>query len=431
MIIEFSVGNYRSFNHRVTLSLVATSLQARDAFVDTQNKIEVDEDLTLLKAAAIYGANASGKSNLVAAVAFMRDFVINSARESQALDTVPIEPFRLSMESEGQPSYFEVVFLLEGKKFRYGFEVSTEEVVAEWLFTSGSQKETTLFTRDENGIKIGRSFKEGRGIQKRTRSNSLFLSVSAQFNGVISEQVLSWFRNLRIISGLEDGAHINLTLDLLQNAQGRLKLIDLVRLFDLGIDDMMSEKDEQSKSSWRGDYPGEAYNFFQYLSAQPISASIFTTHKRYDDKGRQSGIVKFKLLDQESHGTQKIVHMAGQLFDILTNGRVFFIDELDSRLHPLITAEIIRLFQVPESNSKNAQIVFTTHDTNLLSNQRFRRDQIWFTEKDRFGSTDLYALSELKIRNDASFEKDYIQGRYGAIPFLGNTHSLLLEEELE
>jgi hypothetical protein len=153
--------------------------------------------------------------------------------------------------------------------------------------------------------------------------------------------------------------------------------------------------------------------------------SIQTIHRKFDGEGNSVSTELFDLDDQESEGTQKVFALAGPLVDTLKNGKVLIIDEFDARIHPLISRAIVELFNSNESNSNNAQLIFMTHDTNLLSNRLFRRDQIWFTEKNRYGATDLYSLAEYKIRNDASFESDYIKGRYGAIPYIGNLNHLL------
>ena len=427
MLIEFSAGNFRSFKDTVTLSMLATRINARDPQIDQNNIFDADEQLKLLTTAAVYGANASGKSNLVSALAFMRTFVINSSRESQAAEPVPVEHFRLSSDTTDQPSLFQMVFLAAGQKYRYGFEVTRQQVVTEWLFVAGTRKERRLFTRDEQGIHLGRSFKEGYRLEPKTRPNALFLSVCAQFNGEIANQVMTWFRNLRTVSGLDDTAYLGFTLDRFQNQVHRQQIIDLVRSLDVGIDDITSEKLQRSQVLLPPELPREIQDLL--LNTPQDFYAIRTAHKRFDAAGQPVGVEIFDLQNQESHGTQKLFFLAGPLLDTLSMGRVLFVDELEARLHPLITAQIIRLFHSHETNPHHAQLVFTTHDTNLLSNKRFRRDQVWFTEKDALGATHLYALSDFKVRNDASFESDYIQGKYGAIPFLGDLKRVVLEDD--
>lgn len=191
MLIEFSVGNYRSFKDKVTFSMVAADIIAKDKKLDDNNVFAVDNKLKLLKSAAIYGANASGKSNLVKALGFMNWFMINSSKETQSTDEIDVEPFRLSTETKEKPSFFELVFLMDGRKFRYGFEASQEKVVSEWLFYVPNQRESRLFERELDSIKISQAYKAN-GIKQKTRANALFLSVSAQFNVEIAEKILAW-----------------------------------------------------------------------------------------------------------------------------------------------------------------------------------------------------------------------------------------------
>ena len=427
MLIEFTTGNFRCFKEPVTLSMVAARLNARDPEVDKNTTFKIDSDLKLLVSSAVYGANASGKSNLISAIAFMRNFVLNSSRESQVEQPIPVEHFRLNTETKDRPSLFQIVFLADGEKFRYGFEVTSAKVATEWLFTTGKRKEVRLFTRDGNGIHVGRPYKEGRRLEKITRRNALFLSVVAQFNGPVASRLLDWFNKVGIVSGLDDTGYQGFTLKRFQSETHRQQIINLVRSLDVGIDDIASEVIERSKVSFPTGMPRKLQEFL--LEESQEFFAIKTTHKQFNPEGKVVAREIFDLGNQESHGTQKLFFLAGPIMHTLSEGRVLFVDELEARLHPLITCELIRLFQSGETNPLHAQLVFTTHDTNLLSNKRFRRDQIWFTEKDRQGAAYLYSLSELKVRNDAPFESDYIQGKYGAIPFLGDVRRVVFEGE--
>jgi AAA15 family ATPase/GTPase len=438
MLIEFTVGNFRSFKDPVTLSMVAANLVSKDKALDEENTIQVDDDLRLLTSAAIYGANASGKSNLAAALRFMQGFVLNSSRETQAEDRIGVERFRLSTETEGQPSHFEIIFLLDGKKYRYGFEVTTERVVAEWLFFVPTSREANLFERKLDDIKVStRHFKEGRGIEERTRPNALFLSVVAQFNGEIAQRILTWFRRFNVNLGISDDFDLRFAGELFHEIKSRTGIIHkstilgFIKDLDLGINDIRSER---VTTPW---HPGseEAKALLESISSLLVNlpaeeiTRIRTVHQKYDSKGNPVGSEIFDLIDQESAGTQRLFSLALPILIALRVGRRLFIDELDARLHPLITQAIIGLFNSKKSNPNNAQLIFTTHDTNLLSNKLFRRDQIWFVEKDRFGASHLYSLAEFRVRNDASFERDYIEGRYGAIPFIQSDPQLVAAGE--
>jgi hypothetical protein len=199
MLIEFSVANYKSFKERVTFSMVAAKLKSRDKDLDYNNTFRIDNDLILLKSAAIYGANASGKRNFVSALKVMQ------GKLSSRWDTEGVgEEFKLSAKTVGKPSFFEAVFLLDGLKYRYGFEVLGKEVISEWLFCTPSTKEARLFVRQRDVFKISARFKEGRGLESRTRKDMLFLSVLEGFNGALAASVSGWFHNLLIVAGLAD-----------------------------------------------------------------------------------------------------------------------------------------------------------------------------------------------------------------------------------
>jgi AAA15 family ATPase/GTPase len=438
MLIEFSIGNYRSFKDKVTFSMVAANIVAKEKELDENNVFAVDDELKLLKSAAIYGANASGKSNIAKALSFMRWFMINSSKETQSTEKIGVEPFGLSIETEAQPSFFEIVFILDGKKYRYGFEATQENVVSEWLFVVPKARETRLFERGYDGnsstFNLSKRFK-AEGIYPKTRHNALFLSVAAQFNVEMAEKILDWLtKRLNIVSGLDDREHLNYAVKSLTEANdNKEEIIQLIKKLDLGIKDIRLKESEFDTYS----LPKDLRERLKKLEKLMINAKeeyedkkiypINTAHQKFDEQGNYISMELFDLEAQESEGTKKIVAIAGLLVDTLKSGQILIFDEFDARLHPLISKAIVELFNSKETNYNNAQLIFMTHDTNLLSNKLFRRDQIWFTEKNKYGATDLYSLVEYKIRNDASFESDYIKGRYGAIPFIGNLSQILGE----
>lgn len=429
MLIEFSVGNYRSFKDVVTFSMVAANITARHKVLDDTNVFKAKKNLNLLKSAVFYGANASGKSNLIKAIIFMKYMVLNSSRDTVASEPIEIDNFRLSMETEEEPSHFELVFLLDDIQYRYGFEIMNGRVYSEWLYRT-KQREVLLFERNEQEISLSTAFREGKQFTKNTRRNALFLSVVAQWNGEIAQSIVRWFRKIGVISGLNDDRYQVFTIKQVMEGSGiKEKIIDFVCRLDTGISGIDAKTIDISESQLPQDMPPELKKLL--LDSNEVF-TVVTMHPKYDKNGKQGGMERFDLKGNESDGTQKIFSMAGPIMDSLQNGKILVVDELDARLHPLITREIVKLFNSPITNSHNAQLIFATHDTNLLSNKFFRRDQIWFTEKDRYGATDLYSLVEFKmkgekVRNDASFEKDYILGRYGAIPFIGNLEELFGE----
>jgi AAA15 family ATPase/GTPase len=435
MLIEFSVGNFRSFKDRVTLSFVAANTSARDPKINKNNTIIVDDNLNLLTSLAVYGANASGKSNLVMALAFMRQLILSSASELQAGEQFAVEPFRLSTETEDQPSFFQIVFLLNNIQYRYGFEVNRKRVVSEWLFSVPSTREAALFVREENKIEPSpKFFKEGKGLDEKTRPNALFLSVVSQFNGEVSQSILKWFRRMGVVSGLDDMLYRAFTIRQVIEGKHKNDIIQLVKNLDLGINEIEGIRLDKAQVSLPPTMPEELRNVLVNNFGDNDWLTVRTKHPKLDAKGLQVDLVSFDMDQNESHGTQKAFYLAGPIIDVLSQGKVLIIDEMEARLHPLLTRELIELFNSLETNPKRAQLIFTTHDTNLLSNKMFRRDQIWFVEKDDVNASHLYSLAEMKVesgkvRNDATFEDDYLKGRYGAIPFLGGIKKIVLEGE--
>ena len=414
MLVAFSVENYRSFKGRVTLSMVGADLSSKPKELDSTNVFQARDDLRLLTSAAIYGANASGKSNLVAAINFMRSYVLNSSRESILRQPVNVIPYRLSTETEKASSRFEIVFVQQRVIYRYGFLISRRQVEEEWLYAATGKKEGYLFERTLGAIKVNdRTFKEGHDLQERTRPNALFLSVAAQWNGKRAAKILEWFEQLTVNTGVDDRTAQRREAGRYESDKLPLETVEFVRGLDLGIDDILIDRDPPQEVSLRTSDGGTR------LTTVPGSIRIRTAHSKYDGKGDFIEAELFDLFTNESQGTRRLFTLAEPILNALRTGTILIIDELDARLHPILTCEIIRLFNTPQTNPRHAQLIFTTHDTNLLGSELFRRDQIWFVEKSRRGESTLYSLVEYKPRNDAAYEKHYIEGRYGAIPYLG------------
>ncbi|MDZ4164150.1 MAG: ATP-binding protein [Smithellaceae bacterium] len=421
MLIEFSVANVLSFKDRVTFSMVASNddaLQESNVFAWGKKR--------LVKSAVVYGANASGKSNLLSAMRFMRRMVLTSSKDTQVNEEIDVDAFKLSTECEEKPSFFEAVFIQNGNTYRYGFEVDRQRVHSEWLFTVPATKEAKLFVREGSRIEVNRiRFKEGMDLEPKTRENALFLSVCAQFNGKISRDLLLWFKNFRFIHGLHD-AYLGVTVEKLKTPEQKRQLMEIARIADLSIDDIEGREEKLTIEKLPKDMPEEMKR--DILKRDITEVELKTTHRKYGKDNKDVGTVVFDLEENESGGTQKFLSMAGPLLDTIETGKVLIIDEMDARLHPLLTRFVLSLFNSP-MNNKNAQLIFASHDTNLLNDKLFRRDQIWFTEKDQYGVSSLYSLIELQgVRKEASFGKDYILGKYGAIPFIGDHRWLFCEE---
>lgn len=424
MLIEFSVGNFLSIKDRQTLRLDASSIsEHRDQLIDAGR-------YKLLRSAVIYGANASGKSNVLKAMAVMGQIVEKSAQQSSTTE-IDVEPFLLNTETESSPSYFEVLFLISGIRYRYGFEVNRKAVKAEWLFIARKKQEKPLFLRESSEvIKVFNDFKEGKGLEERTRDNALFLAVCDQFNGKIAKQIFKWFKNFVPLSGLQ---HENYRLFLSKfmeiDMSFKTDLMNIVKNTNLGFADITIENIEQDDNLSKAIIDLGYHDLINFFKGK-ITDSVKTIHKKYNLQNEYVGDVLFDMDKNESSGTKKFFDLIPIIILAMSISKILIVDELDAKLHPLMTQAVIRLFNNPELNSGNAQLIFATHDTNLLSAKLFRRDQIYFTEKDQYGATSLYSLVEYqeedgaKVRKDRSFEEDYIRGRYGAIPFIGDLSKL-------
>lgn len=425
MLLEFSVGNYLSFKEKKTLNLVAAGISD---FNET-NTIET-ERATLLKGAVIYGPNASGKSNLIRAMSTMRRLVLFSFNQTSAKG-LNVTPFLLSTETDNKPSHFEVLCQIDGTRYRYGFEVNNRTVAAEWLFETKKNVEKPLFIREKDGIEVMGIFKEGQNLEQKTRDNALFLTVVDQFNGVTAKKIIKWFNRFITISGLSHEDYEMATFKMFDKKIKEKPLLDFYKKLDLGFEDISIERKKFDAKELSGDIPEGMMKMMMKDLEGAFKFDIRTLHKKYNNKNEVVKLVEFDMREQESAGTNKVFNISGPIFNVLISGGVLVIDELDSSLHPLLTLAITRLFNSREFNPNNAQLIFTTHDTNLFEYGKYRRDQIYFLEKDQFGASDLYSLVEYKeengakVRKDRSFENDYIAGRYGAIPYIGNISNLL------
>lgn len=428
MLIEFQVENYLSYRDAKTLSMVALGQVSEHA----KTNVILTERIPILKSAVIYGANASGKSNLLSALGFMRWFVINSSKEGQAEEPIDISSFKLDTATENEPSRFEVTLIMDGIRYRYGFQADRKNVVSEWLFEAKKDAEKPLFLREDDGIDVRSGFPEGQGLESKTRNNSLFLSVVANFNGELAGRIIKWFRNLIVAHGLHERRYAQVATKMIQNEDQKMELVELIRMADLGIEDIVVSEEEYDASALDIFSENTRKLFNDVLNGKKISLN--TIHTKYTN-GTPIGTMFMKLEDEESEGTRKFFRLAGPVLESLKTGSILIVDELEAKLHPLLTRMIVRLYHSETSNPKGSQLIFATHDTNLLEYVKFRRDQIWFTEKNQQQATDLYSLAEIKlsledgsekkVRKDARYEKDYFKGKYGAIPYLGDFEKLL------
>jgi len=415
MFIDFSVENFRSFSSRVTLSVEAVTAFKEEA----QNVVEPKKALKLLRSAAVYGANSSGKTNLVLAMLYMKGIVLNSSKHS-SVDKLKVDSCLLSEDGEKRPSSFEIRFVIDDFIFRYGFQVTRDAVVSEWLLRSGGVrgKEFILFTREGQNVSVGDTFSDAKEVDfSELLPNVLCLSFLDNRNKEVAKAVVGQFSNIALFSGVIEETYQGQTLeDILNNPANKRAILKLLTMadgsiVDVGIRPMPLGIWEQFPRKIRDKVPtGSAGDIF--IRRQVISK----------DGGLR--IMDFSLGAHESVGTQKLFNLATPWLRSLARGSVVFVDELEASLHPLLTRFLVHLFNSPELNHKNAQLVFVTHDTNLLTYGGFRRDQIWLCEKRGDGTSDLYALAEIaKVRKNDKIERNYLQGKYGAIPFFGGIDS--------
>ena len=430
MLIQFSVRNFRTFKEMATLSFIASNYDKKR---EAENIVEDPTfNLRVLKSAVIYGANASGKSKFMEALLFMRSFAIGSSRESQKGDAIKVHPFKLNVESVNEPSEFEVIFTYKNVMYRYGFEADKDKIVSEWFYYKPNTKEVELFFRENQNFDVHpRNFTKGAiGVKAgMVRDNALLLSLAAQLNDAIAIQAIEWFKNLRIISGLQEESYQGYTMSKTKDPLLKTKILKLLKGADLGIQDIKLEM--LDIDSLPKDMPKELRDKLIKDSKDDnteIFSDIVTTHKQYDSSKRFKEYVDFSIVDDESSGTRKFFALTGPVLDVLENGYILVVDELDSKLHPNLIGKLVSLFNSKELNPNNAQLIFDSHDTNLLSSGLFRRDQIWFIEKDKFGEARLYSLADFKtdeVRKTDPFEENYINGKYGAIPYLEMFGNLL------
>ena len=414
MLINFSFGNFCSFRD-------IKSLRMEAGRVDDLTESVIEKDgFRLLPVAAIYGANSSGKTNVIKALGWFR-YIVTKNSKLDPDDTLLQLPFLLDVQTREAPTVFEIQILLDSTVYRYGFEYLPTEIVSEWLYEKEVKpyaKERRLFQREKQEIDISSEyFPEGKNKKKLTRTNRLFLSLVAQLNGNISQKLIKYLSRCNTISGIEGGGYEQLSLKMIEHhSEGYQEAMELFKKLDLGFTAI--EVEEKEVPNGHKERLAALQDVDPQKNQNAKDYETYTTHNVYGKEGKVVGYTRFNAEIFESNGTKKIISLSGPIFHTLLHGRVLFVDELDAKLHPMLTRAIVRLFMDKETNPKGAQLVFTTHDTHLLYKEYLRRDQVWFTEKDATEASDLYSLFEFKERNDRNFEKDYIQGRYGAIPFI-------------
>jgi uncharacterized protein len=416
MIIELKVKNFLSIREEQTLSLVASPATELNDNVFQAGK---DSPLNLVRSAAIYGANASGKSNLLSALLFMQELVVLSAKESQQGEQISVTRFAFNKKNQSEPSEFEVTFIKEGVRYQYGFTLDEDRIFEEWLFAYPSNHSQQWFSRiyDVKDAKyfwkFSKFFKgEKKIFANHTIANELFLSHAVKNNNEQLIPVFSWFqKDLFFLDLAREEINYGKSIKNIKSTASKEKILQIINVADSSIADIKINKfmiNEKNLPSFPDSIPLEVKNFFKKEMMKEQTKIDFL----------HSGNV---LLDfaYESDGTRKSFALAGYWIDVLENGGILIIDELDNSLHPHMVLFLINLINNPKINKKNAQLIFATHDTSLLDNEIFRRDQIWFVEKDKNYATQLYPLLDFSPRKHEAIGRGYLQGRYGALPYIG------------
>lgn len=383
----------------------------------------------VLNSVAIYGANSSGKSNFLMAIGLMRLMVIRSVRLNDNED-LPYEPFLLSTR-EQRPTLFEIVYYEPESRsiFTYGFEYNESSILREWLYAKMPRKsEKKLLVREQgqnlqideinylNDIDISAT--------RKLNNNRLFISLAGQIGNELSNRIIKWFdEDLKVLSGIEDTYSLYTRRRVYDSEATQIRVQQFLSKMKLGFDKFVPNRIDVEKIGFPQGLPQE---IIVQLKKEPI-IQISTVHNVYNESGVIEDTMMLDLENQESAGTNKIFNLSGPILEALAFGYILVIDELDSKMHPLISWRLVEMFNNPQENPNSAQLIFTTHDTNLLSRNVFRRDQIWFTEKDSMERTTLYTMMKAQEingrlnhapRNDSNYQKNYIQGMYGAIPYL-------------
>lgn len=430
MLLQFSFGNYRSFKDKATLSMVAS----KDKEHKNSHVFQLSDKINVLRSAAIYGANASGKSNLIQAIMFMRNFVLTSSKETiSSQEKINVDPFLLDIESEKSPSTFEVVFTIEKDRFRYGFQVDSKKVVNEWLFYSldGKTRESQLFIRENtNDFDVKPSFKGASKIQKEltVKDNILFLSLCSQLGVEIADKIISqFFLKIGIIKGTESVGYECFTVEQMDKKEYLDFYIELLKTADTGISGLKKTE----KAVDENDLPDNIPDLLRKKLVEGKVVDVMSRHAKLNESGEDVGDVFFNMEQQESEGTHQLFCLAGPLFDSIKSDRILIVDEFSTKLHPRLVRAIVDLFhntgKGDEFSNSSAQMIFATHNTDIMTKYFFRRDQIYLVDKNKKESSVLYALSDFqkgKPRKDASYSKDYIAGKYGAVPSIGSLNDL-------
>lgn len=426
MLVDFRVKNYRSIKDEQTFSMVTASgkeLEESNTFKPLKNS----KSLSLLRSATIYGANAAGKSNFLKALKTMQRVVLESASKIDRGDKIPtVKPFLLDTVTKDESSEFEVTFIYEEVRYQYGFSSTDTRIIEEWLIAFPKGRSQHWFQRtfnnktDKYDWDFGDKLTGARSIwQDATRENALFLSTAVQLNSEKLQPIYDWFKNILHITGT-GGWNPEFTYSLCKEEKYKEKIMQFLNAADIDIEDIQIEEKDFDLATLPKDIPESIKEELVTEIKDKKILDVSSIH--LDNKGN---VVKFSIPEDESDGTQKLLSFIGPWIDSLENGYVLIVDELHDNFHPLMVKFLINFFHSSKTNPNNAQLIFTSHETSVMTQEIFRRDQVWFCEK-KNKATELFSLVEFKPRKGVTnLEKSYFSGRYGAIPFISNIYTAM------
>lgn len=421
MLVEFTVKNFRSIKERQTLSMVSNS--GKELY-DSNTISILNGKQSLVRSAVIYGPNAAGKSNLIKALKTMEEIVLESA-QGQRGDKLPVTPYLFDRVTATMPTEFSVIVVYDNIRYDYGFAATAERVVEEWLLAYPKGRAQSWIERKYNPTTEQYEWGNTEKLlgtrqlwQEATRSNALFLSTAIQLNNKQLQPVFDWFGT--VVRFLRGDVSPSFSVEMANSQEGKAELIAFLQYADFAITDLKIQREKFHPDKLSRDWPDDLRKQIAEQLKDAESVNVQTVHKGPDN------YVAALDIDEESEGTKRVFTLAGPWLDVLKNGWILTVDELSNSLHPTLVKYLVEMFHNPKINRKNAQLIFTTHETSILSQQVFRRDQIWFVEKDEFNATVLYPLSDFSPRKGVeNIENGYLQGRYGALPYVRNLQPLM------
>lgn len=423
MLIQFTFNNYKCFRGETTLSMVAADLRHPSGTLIKYPAYDV------LKTAVVFGANASGKTKLFQAFKFMSDMVFELANDNKYNWKKDYAPFALAEDMDEKSSSFEVVFTIDGIQYRYGFEIDGEKVLSEWLYRKKKEERCVLY-RDEvestyHATYISSSIADNLINAKMVRDDTLFLATLAVWNDKFARKVVGWFSGCNVLSA-STTRFAGFSLGKL-NTSMKDQILTFMQTADFNIEDMFVRETDTAL------LPDEIKERIKTVGGQTpkIIDGVSVLHKTFDHNGLSHGKAAFLLEREESYGTYRMFALSAPIIDTLQNGKVLFVDEIDNGLHSDLLSAIVALFSSQETNKYGAQLIINTHNRDLINSNlsSFLPDQIWITEKDRFGEATLKSVLDYKTDTTRPLEELFREGRFGGIPYLNHFMENVLKEE--